>query len=112
MLEADYPRQLHFQLTQDGLASASGAEETATDSASLDALKVASRTKAKSIRQNLNGSTFTNFQHVHPAFKLFILKCIHNFHTTKKEIQEDISFYQCMSVSAFHLLFSKSWYQH
>ena len=27
-LEADYKRQLHFQLTQDGLAIASGAEET------------------------------------------------------------------------------------
>ena len=27
-LEADYRRQLHFQLTQDGLAAASGAEET------------------------------------------------------------------------------------
>jgi len=53
----------------------------------------------------LNGSTFTNFQHVHPAFQIFILRRIQNFYTTKKEIQEDISFYQCMSVSAFIFVF-------
>ena len=37
----------------------------------VDALKVALRTKARSVRQNLNGLTFTNFQHVHPTLQFF-----------------------------------------
>ena len=80
--------------------------ESAVEQANVDMLKVAWRTKAKSIRQNLNGSTFTNFSHVHPALQVFILKRIQNFYTTKKEIQDDISLYHCMSVRTYLFLFS------
>ena len=85
------------------ILTASSILQTDTDmeQPSTDSLKVASRTKARASRQYLNGSAFTNFQHVHPSFQIFILKRILNFYTNKKEIQEDISFYLCMSVSTF-----------
>ena len=133
ILEADYRRQLNFQLLQDGIPVSAGVEEakvvsyfyflnfvgcsilspscilqtdTQNEPLSIDSLKVASRTKARSSRQYLNGSAFTNFQHVHPTLQIFILKRILNFYTNKKEIQEDISFYLCMSVSTFLCVFS------
>ena len=62
-------------------------------------MKVQAKSKLRSARQNLNGSIFTNLQHLHPSFQIFILRRLINFYTSKKELTDDISFYQCMSVS-------------
>ena len=56
-----------------------------------------------SIFQNLNESIFTNFQNLHAALQIFILKCIRTFYSSKKEIRDDVSFYLCMSVSTLLL---------
>ena len=88
-LEADYRRQLKFQLMQDGVALTAGDDESkvsilftniyflflrsffivffiaqtasSLELMRLDNVKVALRTKVQSICQNLNGATFIHF---------------------------------------------------
>ena len=56
--------------------------DSGVEPVNIDKLKVASRTKARSVRQYLNGSTFTNFQHVHTALQILILSVFSKFQKT------------------------------
>ena len=69
-------------------------------------MKVQAKSKLRSARQNLNGSIFTNMQHLHPSFQIFVLRRLITFYNSKKELSDDISFYQCMSVSYSFPFFS------
>ena len=76
-----------------------------TNTTSSDDIKVHAKSKPRSARQNLNGSIFTNMQHLHPTFQIFVLRRIITFYTSKKELSDDISFYHCMSVSVTFLCY-------
>ena len=99
VFEADYKRQLRFQLVHDGLDTSEESKvhvlykytlpyscfgisfisfcinqnDANTNTTSIDNRKIAAKSKPRSVRQNLNGSIFTNMQHLHPAFQIFIL---------------------------------------